>query len=141
MTEHEMLAAQKRADAIINKVRDLVTLEDQVLEARAAASERAANFDSNGSIETLETSLKTRVEELNEISGELKWATPCFRAYVLPQIGDIMGKQQSFNSEEREDLERVIAALTAEEDAESSEQLAVEIIARLRENLEKTFGN
>ena len=136
MTEREMLEAQKRADAIVGKVRDLVDLESQVLAAREAAKR-----DRNGSLNTLEASLKARVKELNEIADELKWATPCFRAYVLPQIGDIMGKQQSFHSEERQDLERVIAALADEENTESSEQLAAEIITRLRDNLEKTFGS
>ena len=136
MTEHEMLAAQKRADSIIDKVRDLIALESQVLEARTAPTP-----DRNGSLKDLEARLQTRVAELNEVAHELKWATPCFRAYVLPQIGDIMGGRTSFDSEERKDLENVIAALTAEDGAESSEQLAAEIIARLRENLEKTFGD
>ena len=140
MTEREMLEAQKRADMIVGKVRDLVDLEGQVLEAREAASGDATNPDGNGSLNDLEARLKTSVEELNGISDELKWATPCFRSYVLPQIGDIMGKQQSFDSEERRDLESVIAALTDEENAQSSEQLASEIITRLRDNLEKTFG-
>ena len=135
MTEQEMLAAQKRADSIVGKVRDLIALESQVLEAQAAATP-----DGNGSLKDLEARLQTRVEELNGISDELKWATPCFRAYVLPQIGDIMGGRTSFDSEERKDLESIIAALTDEDGAESSEQLAAEIIARLRENLEKTFG-
>ena len=141
MTEREMLAAQKRADAIVDKVRDLITLESQVLEAREAATEDAAHPDGNGSLKDLEAKLETRVEELKDVTDELKWATPCFRAYVLPQIGDIMGKQKSFDSEERKDLESVIAALTDEENSEPSEQLAADIIARLRENLEKTFGS
>ena len=140
MTEREMLEAQKRADLIVDKVRDLVALESQVLEARETANERATDLDRNGSLKDLEARLETRVEELNGISDELKWVTPCFRAYVLPQIGDILGSKQSFDSEERADLNRVIAALTDEEGAQSSEQLASEIIARLRENLEKTFG-
>ena len=100
MTEHEMLAAQKRADAIVDKVRDLITLESQVLEAREAATKDAAHPDGNGSLKDLEAKLETRVEELNGVADELKWATPCFRAYVLPQIGDIMGKQKSFDSED-----------------------------------------
>jgi len=52
-----------------------------------------------------------------------------------------MGKQKSFDSEERKDLESVIAALTDAENSEPSEQLAADIIARLRENLAKTFGS
>ena len=141
MTEREMLEAQKRADMIVNQVRGLVDLESQVLEAREAASEQTTNPDGNGTLKDLEARLETHVEELSEIADELKWATPCFRAYVLPQIGDIMGKQKSFEATERKDLESVIAALTDEEGSQSSEQLASEIIARLRENLEKTFGS
>ena len=112
-----------------------------MLEAREAAHEGAAHPDGNGSLKDLEARLQTHVEELNGVADELKWATPCFRAYVLPQIGDIMGKQKSFDSEERKDLESVIAALTDEDNAQASEQLAADIIARLRENLEKTFGS
>ena len=137
MTEREMLEAQKRADAIVDKVRNLVALESQVLEAREAANDPTAN--QNG-LKDLEGQLEARVEELSGIADELKWVTPCFRAYVLPQIGDILGKQQSFQSEERKDLESIIAALTAEENAEPSEALAADIIARLRSNIEKSFG-
>lgn len=137
MTEREMLEAQKRADAIVDKVRNLVALESQVLEAREAANDHTA--DQNG-LKDLEGQLEARVEELSGIADELKWATPCFRAYVLPQIGDILGKQKSFQSEERKDLESIIAALTAEENAEPSEALAADIIARLRSNIEKSFG-
>ena len=36
MTEHEMLEAQKRADAIVDKVRDLVALENQVLGSKSS---------------------------------------------------------------------------------------------------------
>ena len=137
MTEREMLESQKRADAIVDKVRGLVTLESRVLEAREAASDSVSN--QNG-LKDLEVQLKRRVGELNEITNELKWATPCFRAYVLPQISNIMGQQKSFQSEKRKDLQSVIAALTEGEDAELSEELAVDIIARLRANIEKSFG-
>ena len=137
MTEREMLESQKRADAIVDKVRVLVTLESRVLEVREAVSDGVSN--QNG-LKDLEVQLERRVEELNEITNELKWATPCFRAYVLPQISDIMGQQKSFQSEERKDLESVIAALTDEDNAEPSEELAVDIIARLRANIEKSFG-
>ncbi len=137
MTEQEILEAQKRADAIVEKVRNLVALESQVLAAREAANANTA--DENG-LKVLETQLETRVEELSGIADDLKWATPCFRAYVLPQIGDILGKQASFQSEERKDLESVIAALIDAENAEPSEELAADIIARLRSNIEKSFG-
>lgn len=137
MTEREMLEAQKRANAIVDKVRDLIALESRVLEARDAAGDRTA--DQNG-LKTLETELETRVAELSAIADELKWATPCFRAYVLPQISEIMGSQKSFHSAERKDLENVIAALTDAEDGEFSEELAGDIIAHLRSNIEKSFG-
>ena len=136
MTEREMLEAQKRADAIVDKVRNLVALESQLLEARETASDHPAH--QNG-LTDLEAQLEARVKELNGIADELKWATPCFRAYVLPQISDIMGQQKSFQSEERKDLESVIAALTDAENAEPSEELAGDIIARLRSNIEKSF--
>lgn len=136
MTEREMLEAQKRADAIVDKVRNLIALESQLLEAREATTDRTAH--QNG-LKVLETELETRVEELSGIADELKWATPCFRAYVLPQISDIMGTQKSFQSEARKDLESVIAALTDAENAELSEELAGDIIARLRSNIEKSF--
>ena len=137
MTEREMLESQKRADAIVDKVRGLVALESRVLETREAASDGVSN---QNELKDLEVQLERRVEELNEITNELKWATPCFRAYVLPQISDIMGQQKSFQSEERKDLQSVIAVLTEGENAELSEELAVDIIARLRANIEKSFG-
>lgn len=137
MTEREMLEAQKRANAIVDKVRDLIALESRVLEAREVTGDSTA--DQNG-LKTLETELEERVAELSGIADELKWATPCFRAYVLPQISDIMGNQKSFHSEERKDLENVIAALTDAEDGEFSEELAADIIAHLHANIERSFG-
>ena len=76
MTEQEMLEAQKRADAIVDKVRNLVALESQLLEAREAATDHTAH--QNG-LKELETELETRVEELSGIADELKWATPLFQ--------------------------------------------------------------
>lgn len=136
MTEREMLEAQKRADAIVEKVRSLVVLESQLLEAREVAKDHTAN---QNELKDLKTQLKTRVEELSGIADELKWATPCFRTYVLPQIGNILENQKSFQSAERKDLESVIAALTDAENAEPSEELAADIITRLRSNIEKSF--
>ena len=128
MTEQEAREAQKRADLIVKKVKDLVALEDQVLAAQTP--EQA----------TLASQLKERAEELNGIANELKWATPCFRAYVLPQIGEILDKREGFNEAERLDLERIVNALTDEENPEASEQLTALLITSLRGNLEKTFG-
>ncbi|MDE0017478.1 MAG: hypothetical protein OXU51_14950 [Candidatus Poribacteria bacterium] len=71
-TEREMLEAQKRANAIVDKVRDLITLESQVLAAREAANAGAAHPDENGSLKDLEAKLQTSVEELNGVADELK---------------------------------------------------------------------
>ena len=128
MTEQEMRAAQERADLIVKKVKDLVALEDSTLTAQPAEQ---ATFVSR---------LRERAEELNGIADELKWATPCFRAYVLPQIGEILDKRETFNEVERLDLERIVSTLTDEENAEASEQLTTLLITSLRENLERTFG-
>lgn len=132
MNGREAQEAQKRADLIVDKVRALISLENQVLEAREASHEL--------SVEDLEARLKACVEELRGIADELKWATPCFRAYVLPQIGDIMRKHKSFDSEERKDLVCMVSTLMEAESTQSSEQLTAEIIARLRENIERSFG-
>ena len=129
MTEQEMREAQERADLIVKKVKDLVALEDSALAAQPAAQ---ATFVSQ---------LRERAEELNGIADELKWATPCFRAYVLPQIGEILDKRETFNEAERLDLERIVSTLTDEENAEASEQLTALLITSLRENLERTFGS
>ena len=129
MTEQEMREAQERADLIVKKVKDLVALEDSALAAQPA--EQA----------TFVSQLRERAEELNGIADELKWATPCFRAYVLPQIGEILDKRETFNEAERLDLERIVSTLTDEENAEASEQLTALLITSLRENLERTFGS
>ena len=129
MTEQEMREAQERADLIVKKVKDLVALEDSTLIAQPA--EQA----------TFVSQLRERAEELNGIADELKWATPCFRAYVLPQIGEILNTRETFNEVERLDLERIVSTLTDEENAEASEQLTSLLITSLRENLEKTFGS
>ena len=128
MTEQEMRKAQERADLIVKKVKDLVALEDRVLAAQTPEQT------------TLASQLRESAEELNGIADELKWATPCFRAYVLPQIGEILDKRETFNEAERLDLERIVNALTDEENTEASEQLTALLITSLRENLEKTFG-
>ena len=129
MTEHEMLEAQKRAESTIDIVRDLIVLESQVMEAREAAREGAVPSEGNPSVADLEARLKTRVQELNEIKTD-----------VLPQIGDILSGRASFDSEARQDIEGFIAALIDEAGTDSAEQLAAIIIARLKDNLEKTFG-
>ena len=120
MSEREMLETQRRADLIVAKIRELIALESQIL-----AATETGNPDGNLALKDLEARLKTRVEELGTIVDELKWATPCFRA---------------FNSEERKDFENVIAALATGDDPESADRLAAEIFARLRANIEQSFG-
>ena len=139
MTEQELRAAKERADAIVEKVRDLVALEDKVLEARISARQRSGNGDTTDGLAALESQLKESVEELNGITDELKLATPCFRAYVLPQMSEIVGTLKACDTAERSELVELVTALT-DENAESSEQLETAIITRLKDNLERTFS-
>ena len=103
MTEQEAREAKERADMIVNKVRDLVALEDKVLEARESVRQLSLNDTSpddlqedpitkrQSALAVLEAQLKESVEDLDSITDELKWATPCFRAYVLPQMSELVG--------------------------------------------------
>ncbi len=141
MTEQEVQEAQKRADSIVDKVRTLLTLEDQVLAARITAHNLSENGDDiDNSLKGLEAQLEEAVGELSEIGDELKWATLCFRAYLLPRIVDLIENRDTFDSEEQGYLTSILSALTGGMSAEDSEQLASEIIARLEGNLQKTFG-
>lgn len=154
MTEQEMREAQERADRIVAKVRSLVALENKVLEARETVhqlsvtrdTETAVDLAENNLVEHqnmlsgLESQLNERVEELDEITEELKWATPCFRAYVLPQMSEIVGTLKACDAIERNELSQLVSTLTEEEGTQSSEELEAAIIARLKDNLERTFG-
>ena len=103
MTEQEAREAKERADMIVNKVRDLVALEDKVLEARESVRQLSLNDTSpddlqedpitkrQSALAVLEAQLKESVEDLDSITDELKWATPCFRAYVLSQMSELVG--------------------------------------------------
>ena len=132
MTEKEMREAKERADMIVEKVRALVALEDAVLEARE--SERQEELTQ------LESQLKASVAELDSITDELKWATPCFRAYVLPQMSELVGTLKACDAVERNELAELVSALTDEENSQSPEQLEAAIVTRLRNNIERTFN-
>ncbi len=131
MSEQEAREAKERADMIVKKVRDLVTLEDQVLQARDAGTQ--------DELSKLEADLEESVNELDSITDELKWATPCFRAYVLPQMSELVGTLQACDSAGRSELANLVKSLTNEEDSESLEELETAIINQLKENIDRTF--
>ena len=131
MTEQESREAKERADLIVKKVRDLVTLEDRVLQARDAGSQ--------DDLSKLEADLEQSVNELDSITDELKWATPCFRAYVLPQMSELVGTLKACDAAGRSELAKLVNSLTKEEDAESLEELETTIINQLKENIDRTF--
>ncbi|RKU39312.1 hypothetical protein C6496_00830 [Candidatus Poribacteria bacterium] len=142
MTEQELRAAMERADAIVEKVRNLVALEDKVMDAREAARQLSINgnaADGQNELVGLETQLKESVEELGGITDELKFATPCFRAYVLPQMSEIVGTLKACDAAERSELAQLITTLT-DENSQPPEELEEAIITRLKANLERTFG-
>ncbi len=130
MTDQEAREAKERADMIVRKVRDLVALEDQVLQARDNGNQEQLN--------KLEAELKQSVDELDSITDELKWATPCFRAYVLPQMSEIVGTLKACDAAGRSELAELVTSLT-EENAESLEELEATIINQLKENIDRTF--
>ena len=147
MTEQEMKAAMERADGIVEKVRSLVALEDKVLEAREAVRQLSATNGTTAPIARLqedlaglESQLAENVRELDGITDELKLATPCFRAYVLPQMTEIVGTLKACDATDRGELAELITALTAE-NTEPSEQLEAAIITRLKNNIERTFSS
>ena len=146
MTDQEMREAVERADRIVEKVRSLVTLEDKVLAARASVRQLSATDGDTApaarleeDLAGLESQLKESVAELDSITEELHLATPCFRAYVLPQMSDIMGTLKACDAAEREQLRDLITALT-DENTETTKQLEEAIITRLKSNLERTFS-
>ena len=151
MTEQELREAKERADMIVNKMRDLVTLEDKVLKARESVRQLSVNDTSPDALQedsvaerqnglsVLEAQLKESVEELDGITDELKWATPCFRAYVLPQMSEIVGTLKACDAADRSELTQLVTVLT-DENSESSAELEEAIITRLKDNLERTFS-
>ena len=151
MNEQELREAKERADRIVNKMRDLVLLEDKVLEAREAVHQLSINDTSPADLQkdsvakhrnglaVLEAQLKESVEELDGITDELKWATPCFRAYVLPQMSEIVGTLKACDAADRSELTQLVTVL-ADENSESPAELEEVIITRLKDNLERTFS-
>lgn len=151
MNEQELREAKERADMIVNKMRDLVTLEDKVLKARESVRQLSVNDTSPANLQedsvaerqnglsVLEAQLKESVEELDGVTDELKWATPCFRAYVLPQMSEIVGTLKACDAADRSELTQLVTALT-DENSESPAELEEAIITRLKDNLERTFS-
>ena len=143
MTEKEIQEATKRADRIVEKIRSLVTLEGKVVEARESVRQLSVNGDTTTErldmLAELESQLKESVEELDGITDELKVATPCFRAYVLPQMSEIVGTLKACDAADRSELAQLVTALT-DENSQSPEQLEEAIITRLKSNLERTFS-
>ena len=144
MTEKEIQEATKRADRIVEKVRSLVTLEGKVVEARESVRQLSVNGDTAPTerldmLAELESQLKESVEELDGITDELKFATPCFRAYVLPQMSEIVGTLKACDAADRGELAQLVTALT-DENSQSPEGLEEAIITRLKSNLERTFN-
>lgn len=144
MTEKEIQEATKRADRIVEKVRSLVTLEGKVVEARESVRQLSINGGTAPTerldmLAELESQLKESVEELDGITDELKFATPCFRAYVLPQMSEIVGTLKACDAADRGELAQLVTALT-DENSQSPEQLEETIITRLKSNLERTFS-
>ena len=95
MTDQEIREATERADRIIEKVRALVALENKVIEARESVRHVSDNggvtAQHQDALAALESQLEENVKELDGITDALKLATPCFRAYVLPQMSEIVG--------------------------------------------------
>lgn len=150
MTEQEMREAMERADRIVEKFRALVVLEDKVLEARESVRQLSVNggtpqaqedsvAECQDALTALESELVESVKELDGITDELKLATPCFRAYVLPQMSEIVGTLSACDAADRSELAELVTTLT-DENAEPSEQLEEAIITRLKNNIERTFS-
>ena len=151
MNEQELREAKERADMIVNKMRDLVTLEDKVLKARESVRQLSVNDTSPANLQedsvaerqnglsVLEAQLKESVEELDGVTDEFKWATPCFRAYVLPQMSEIVGTLKACDAADRSELTQLVTVLT-DENSESPAELEEAIITRLKDNLERTFS-
>ncbi len=149
MTEKETGQTTELADIIVEKFRALVDLESRVLEAREAAVHNTVvpvNLQVNSinrqqkALEALESQLKNAVEEMDIIMEELQYAPPDFKAYVLPQISEIVGTLRACDVAEQEELLQLVDALVDVDSTQSLEQLEAIIITRLRDNLEKTFG-
>ena len=143
MTDQEIREATKRADRIIEKVRALVALEDKVIEARESvrhvSDNSGATAQHQDALAALESQLEESVKELDGITDELKLATPCFRAYVLPQMSEIIGTLKACDAADRSELAELVTTLTGE-NAEPSEELEAAIITRLKSNIERTFS-
>ena len=145
MTDKEMREAMERADRIVEKVRSLAALEDKVLAARESVRQLPATNGGTASTARLQEDLAglesqlESVAELDGITDELQLATPCFRAYVLPQMSEIIGTLKACDAAERSELAELVTALT-DENSEPAEQLEEAIITRLKSNIERSFS-
>lgn len=153
MIERETTEAKEYADMIVKKVRDLIVLEDQVIEAREivqqfpAISDNRTQTDSQEDTITkhqevltkLESELKACIVELGRVIDELKWTPLCLRAHALTETGELVTKLKASNIVEQGEQEQLLTVLTDEKDASVSEQLEAVIIARLKSNLERIF--
>ena len=154
MKEKETEQTKELADIIIEKFRDLVTLESRILEARERSSEISTIYDNvelsdpqdnpivegQKTLEALELKLKDGIEEMEKIMSELKSETPSFKTYILPQMSEILGTLKVCDAAEREELTQLVTTLMDRENTQSVEQLEAIIITRLRDQLEKIFG-
>ena len=132
MTEKAMREAKERADTIVEKVRALVALENAVLKARESEQQEE--------LTQLETQLKANVAELDSITNELKWTTPCFKAYVLPQMSKLVGTLKACDNVGRSELSKLIESLNDENSDEELEEIETAIINQLKENIDRTFS-
>lgn len=149
MTEKETGQTTELADIIVEKLRALVDLDSRVLEAKEAAVHNTADpvdpqvnpgTEHQEELTELESQLKGAVEEMDIIMEELQYAPSDFRAYVLPQISEIVGTLGACDAAEQEELLQLVDALVNVDSTQALEQLEAIIITRLRDNLEKTFG-
>lgn len=154
MKEKETEQTKELADIIIEKFRDLVTLESRILEAREGGGEISAIYDNvelsdpqdnpivegQKILEALELKLKDGIEEMEKIMSELKSETPSFKTYILPQMSEILRTLKVCDAAEQEELAQLVTTLTDRENTQLLEQLEAIIITRLRDQLEKIFG-
>ena len=155
MTERETEQTKELADIIVEKFRNLFTLESRVLEEREQAEQIAANRDTaepsnpqenpttkyQETLAALESQLKKGIAEMEKIIDELNTsAALSFRTYILPQMSEIVGTLKACDAAKQEELTQFVRVLIDDRNTQSLEQLEAIIITRLRNNLERTFG-
>ena len=150
MTEQKTKETKTYADMIVKKVRDLIVLEDRVIEARetvqkfSALNDNSTRTDSQENtgakhqevLTKLESELKAHIVELSRITDELKWTPLSLRVHALTETGELVRKLKMNDIAEQSQL---LTALTDAENTSSPEKLEAIIIARLKKNLERIF--